>query len=122
MADGAVERAPTRRVRDSPDEWPIDSSAKNTGMRLTAGVFFSPEPSSFGLGLGRTAGAQSRLPREICPDEAKHIVAYDAHRFSESGDLVVGFTLCQPSLTHNLSAIFGHRTTPPTPDGYTRVA
>lgn len=48
MVDGVVGRAPTRRVHDSPDEWPIDSSAKNTGMRWTAGVFFSFMPQATG--------------------------------------------------------------------------
>jgi hypothetical protein len=48
MADGAVGRAPTRRIHDSPDEWPIGSSAKNTGMRWTAGVFFCFMPQATG--------------------------------------------------------------------------
>jgi hypothetical protein len=60
MADGAVGRAPTRRVHDSPDEWPIDSSAKNTGMRLTAGVFFCFVPQA-------TAGGRAGLFVDIDP-------------------------------------------------------
>jgi hypothetical protein len=50
MVDGVAGRAPTRRVHDSPDERPIDSSAKNTGMRWTAGVFFCFMPQATGGG------------------------------------------------------------------------
>jgi hypothetical protein len=52
--------APTRRIHDSPDEWPIDSSAKNTGMRLTAGVFFCFVPQA-------TAGGRAGLFVDIDP-------------------------------------------------------